>query len=361
MPDILTPIRIGPYDLPNRLVMAPMTRSRAGNGNAPGAINALYYRQRAGAGLIVTEGSQISPQGLGYPGTPGIHSPEQVEGWKHVTSAVHAAGGRIFLQLWHVGRISHSLLQPDGALPVAPSAVRPEGQAWTPDGLTQFETPRALELGEIAQIVEQYGAAAANAKAAGFDGVEIHGANGYLIDQFLRDKTNRRTDAYGGSVANRARFVIEVAEALIAHWGADRVGVRLSPLNPFNDIADSNPAETFGYAARELSHLGLAFLDVVEDQPAEGPAVNAVFFRPIWRQVLIANRGYDLARANALLASGGADAIAFGVLFLSNPDLPERFRRGSSLNARNRATFYGGGEAGYTDYPLLNPELAATR
>jgi N-ethylmaleimide reductase len=359
MTDILTPIRVGPYDLPNRLVMSPMTRSRAGKGNVPGAINASYYAQRANAGLIISEATQISPQGVGYPNTPGIHSPEQVEGWKQVTSAVHAAGGHIFLQLWHVGRISHPSLQPDGALPVAPSAIRPEGQAWTPEGLRPFVTPRALELREIAQIVEQYGAAAANAKAAGFDGVETHGANGYLIDQFLRDKTNRRTDEYGGSIPNRARFLIEVAEALVSVWGAERVGVRLSPLNPFNDIADSTPAETFGYAVDQLSHLHLAFLDLVEDTPAEGPALNAQYFRPSWRRVLIANRGYDLARANALLANGGADAVAFGVPFLANPDLPERFRRGAPLNKPDPSTFYGGGEAGYTDYPSLKPELSA--
>jgi N-ethylmaleimide reductase len=359
MANILTPIRIGPYDLPNRLIMSPLTRNRAGKGNVPAAINAAYYAQRSSAGLIVSEATQISPQGVGYPNTPGIHSLEQVEGWKRVTSAVHGAGGHIFLQLWHVGRISHPALQPDGALPVAPSAVRPEGQAWTPEGIKPLVTPRALGLSEIAQIVEQYVAAAANAKAAGFDGVEIHGANGYLIDQFLRDKTNRRTDGYGGSIPNRARFLIEVAEAVVPVWGAERVGVRLSPLNPFNDIADSTPAETFTYAIDQLSRLHLVFLDLVEDKPAEGPALNAGYFRRSWQQVLIANRGYDLARANELLASGAADAVAFGVPFLANPDLPERFRRGASLNEPDRSTFYGGGEAGYTDYPFLNPELAA--
>jgi N-ethylmaleimide reductase len=222
-----------------------------------------------------------------------------------------------------------------------------------------FVTPRALDLSEIAQIVDQYGAAAANAKAAGFDGVEIHGANGYLIDQFLRDKSNRRTDAYGGSVANRARFLIEIAESLVAIWGEERVGVRLSPLNPFNDMADSAPAETFGYAIEQLNRLRLAFLDLVEGQAVEGPVLNAQHFRKSWKQVLIANRGYDQALANALLASGGADAVAFGVAFLANPDLPERFRRGASLNDPDRSTFYGGGETGYTDYPFLNPRLAA--
>lgn len=360
MINILTPIRIGPYDLPNRLVMSPMTRCRAAKGNVPTAVNATYYAQRASAGLIVTEATQISPQGVGYPGTPGIHSPEQIEGWKLVTGAVHAAGGRIFLQLWHVGRISHPALQPDGALPVAPSEVRPEGQAWTPEGMKPFATPRALELKEIAEIIEQYRTAAVNARTAGFDGVEIHAANGYLIDQFLRDKTNRRTDAYGGSIPNRARFLIEVSEALVSEWGAERVGVRLSPLNPFNDIADSRPAETFGYVINQLNRLRLAFLDLVEDKRADGPALDTPYFRSCWQQALIANRGYDQRRANELLASGGADAVAFGVLFLANPDLPERFRQRSLLNEPDRSTFYGGGEAGYTDYPFLNSELAAS-
>jgi N-ethylmaleimide reductase len=355
MVNILTPVRIGPYDLPNRVVMSPMTRNRAAEGNVPTAINAAYYAQRASAGLIITEATQVSPRGLGYPNTPGIHSNAQIEGWKHVTEAVHAKGGRIFLQLWHVGRISHPSLQPDGELPVAPSAIRPEGQAWTTEGMKPYVTPRALELGEIAEIVEQYRAGAANAQAAGFDGVEIHAANGYLLDQFLRDKTNQRCDAYGGSVPNRARLLIEIAEALIGVWGPERIGVRLSPLNPFNDIADSTPAETFGYAIDQLNRLRLALLDVVED----GAALDARHFRPSWNQVLIANRGYDQERANALLADGGADAVSFGVPFLANPDLPERFRRGAPLNQQNRSTFYGGAEAGYTDYPFLSLELVA--
>lgn len=358
MVDILTPIRIGPYDLPNRVLMSPMTRNRAGEGNVPGALNATYYAQRATAGLIITEATQISPQGMGYPNTPGIHSPAQVEGWKQVTSAVHAAGGRIFLQLTHVGRISHPRLQPDGDLPVAPSAVRPEGQVWTPGGPKSYVTPRALELSEIAKIIQEFEVAAANAKAAGFDGVEIQGGNGYLMDQFLRDKTNRRTDAYGGSIPNRARFLIEVAESLVSVWGAERVGVRLSPLNTFNDIADTAPAETFGYAIDQLDRLRLAYLDLVEGRSEEHLSLNAGHFRPAWNQVLIANRGYDQVRANALMASLAADAAAFGALFLANPDLPERFRTGASLNQPNRATFYGGGDAGYTDYPFLGTELA---
>ena len=361
MVDILTPVRIGPYELPNRLVMSPMTRNRAGLGNAPTAINATYYAQRAGAGLIITEATQVSPQGVGYPNTPGIHSAEQVEGWKQVTHAVHSAGGRIFLQLWHVGRISHPSLQPGGALPVAPSAIRPEGQALTTEGLKPFATPRALELAEIAGIVDQYRAGAVNARTAGFDGVEIHAANGYLLDQFLRDKTNHRRDGYGGSIPNRARLLLEVAEALLDVWGPQRIGVRLSPLNSFNDIADSTPAETFGYAIDQLNRLHLAFLDLVEDKLAGSAPLDARYFRGSWSQALIANRGYDLERANALLAEGGADAVAFGVPFLANPDLPERFRRGAALNPPNRSTFYGGGQDGYTDYPFLDSELVAAR
>lgn len=360
MVDILKPIRIGPYELPNRVIMAPMTRSRAGEGNVPTELTATYYAQRAGAGLIISEATQISLQGVGYPNTPGIHSAAQVEAWKQVTTAVHGQGGRIVLQLWHVGRISHPALQPEGALPVAPSAIRPEGQAWTRQGMLPCVAPRALELSEIAGVIEDYGRAGANAKVAGFDGVEIHAANGYLIDQFLRDKTNCRTDAYGGSIPNRARFLLEVAEALIGVWGPERVGVRLSPLNPFNDIADSTPAGTFGYVINQLNALRLAFLDVVEDE-VNGLRLDARYFRPSWNQVLVANRGYTLERANALLASGGADAVAFGVPFIANPDLPERFRRNAPLSEADRSSFYGGAAAGYIDYPALDRELAATQ
>jgi len=336
-----------------------MTRNRAGPGNAPTALNADYYAQRAGAGLIVAEASQISPQGIGYPGTPGIHSSAQIAGWKAVTEAVHAAGGRIFLQLWHVGRISHSALQPDGALPVAPSAIAPAGQAWTLDGMKPYETPRALETNEIADIVAQYGAAAVNAKAAGFDGVEVHAAHGYLVDQFLRDKTNRRTDHYGGSALNRARFLLEVMEAVSGVWGGERTGVHLSPANlAFNDISDSDPAATFTTAVQELDRLGLVYLHLVEPGPADpagpGPRLDAAFFRPLWRSALIANKAYDLARANAVLASGAADLVSFATLFIANPDLPERLRRGGPFATAERKTFYGGAAKGYTDYPPLN-------
>ena len=355
--DILSPFKLGPLDLPNRVVMAPMTRNRAGPGGVPGATNAAYYAQRTSAGLIVSEATQVSPQGVGYPGTPGIHSEAQVAGWKLVTDAVHAAGGRIFLQLWHVGRISHPSLQPGGALPVAPSAIAPAGQAMTRDGMKPFVTPRALDTAEIAGIVEDYRRGARNAKAAGFDGVELHGANGYLVDQFLRDGANRRTDRYGGSAANRARFLIEAMEAIVGEWGAERASVRLSPTNPFNDVADSNPAATFATAVGELNRLGLAYLHIVEpattDPVGDGEMPDLRFFRKIWRGPLVGNKGYDLARANAAIRDGIADLISFAVLFLANPDLPERFRRGGPFNVPERKTFYGGTAGGYTDYPPL--------
>jgi len=356
-PDLFSPFQLGPLSLPNRTVMAPMTRNRAGPGNVPGPLNATYYAQRASAGLIVSEATQVSPQGLGYPGTPGIHSAEQVAGWRLVTDAVHRAGGRIFLQLWHVGRISHPSLQPGGALPVAPSAIAPSGQAWTLDGMKPYVTPHALEAGEIAEIVEDFRRGARNARQAAFDGVELHGANGYLVDQFLRDGANRRSDGYGGSAQNRTRFLVEVTEAIVGEWGGARVGVRLSPTNPFNDMADSNPAATFAAAAGALERFGLAYLHIVE--PAAGDPVTAgevpdlKFFRKIWRGALIGNKGYDLARANAVIRGGTADLVSFATLFLANPDLPERFRRGGPFNPPERKTFYGGSAAGYTDYPPL--------
>jgi N-ethylmaleimide reductase len=354
---LLSPITLGPLALPNRIVMAPMTRNRAGPGNVPGPLNAGYYAQRAGAGLIVSEATQVSPHGLGYPGTPGIHSAEQVEGWTLVTDAVHRAGGRIFLQLWHVGRISHPSLQPGGALPVAPSALAPAGQAWTLDGMKPYVTPHALEEGEIAGIVEDFRRGAENARQAGFDGVELHGANGYLIDQFLRDGTNKRSDAYGGSAQNRARFLTEVTEAIVGEWEPARVGVRLSPTNPYNDIADSNPAATFATTTAALARFGLAYLHIVEpaagDPVAAGEMPDLKFFRKLWRGVLIGNKGYDFTRADAAIRDGTADLISFATLYLANPDLPERFRRGGPFNAPDRKTFYGGAAAGYTDYPAL--------
>ena len=355
--DVFAPYQLGPLHLPNRLVMAPMTRNRAGAGEVPGPLNATYYAQRASAGLIITEGTQVSQQGQGYPGTPGIFNPAQVAGWTLVTQGVHAAGGRIFAQLWHVGRISHPSLQPGGGAPVAPSAIQPAGQITTAQGLQPFVTPHALTTAEVAGVVEDFRRAAANAKEAGFDGVELHGANGYLVDQFLKDKTNRRTDRYGGSALNRARFLLEVSEALAGEMGAERVGVRLAPTNPFNDIADSNPAATFATAVGELNRLNLGYLHIVEplasDPVATGERPDIRFFRRLWRGTLIGNKGYDLARADAALREGLVDLVAFATLFLANPDLPERFRRGAALNPPDRATFYGGGAKGYTNYPAL--------
>ncbi len=355
--DLFTPLQVGPYRLPNRVLMAPMTRSRAGAGNVPTELMAAYYGQRASAGLIISEASQVCPEGQGYPATPGIHSPEQVAGWRGVTEAVHAQGGRIFLQLWHVGRISHPCFQPGGAAPVAPSAVQPAGEVYTYEGLKPYVTPRALEPREIPGLIEQYRRGAANALAAGFDGVEIHGANGYLLDQFLRDGTNRRSDAYGGPIENRARLLLEVTEAVYGVWGAERVGVRLSPLQPFNDMRDSDPRATFEYVTAALGRFGLAYLHVTEmgaEQPgAAGPPFDLQAFRRLWRGVYVTNAGYDKARANAALAAGAADLIAFGVPYIANPDLPERFARDAPLNTADPATFYGGGPEGYTDYPAL--------
>jgi len=354
---LFTPVRVGRLTLKNRVVMAPMTRNRAGEGNVPTPLMAKYYAQRASGGLLVTEASQISPQGVGYPSTPGIHTPEQVQGWRRVTDAVHERGGVIFLQLWHVGRISHPSMQPGGALPVAPSAIAPRGMAMTYSGPQPFVTPRALETDEIGEIVAQFGAAASRAMEAGFDGVELHGANGYLIDQFIRDGSNQRTDRYGGSIENRARFALEVTRAAIEACGADRVGIRLSPGGAFNDMRDSTPRETFGHLIGELDKLGLAYLHINEAGEADlrhgGVALGAADFREKFRGPIIACGDYNLERAEAALASGTADLIAFGRLYLANPDLPERLRRGGPFNEPDTTTFYGGTEKGYTDYPTL--------
>lgn len=354
---LFSPIQLGPHALKNRMAMAPMTRNRAGAGNVPQEISIEYYRQRAGAGLIISEGTQVAAEAVGYPGTPGIHSPEQVAGWRKITDAVHAAGGRIFLQLWHCGRVSHRSLLPGGMLPVAPSAIRPAGEAITFEGMKPFETPHALTLEEIPGIIEMYRQGARNALTAGFDGVEIHAANGYLIDQFLRDGSNQRTDAYGGPIANRARLLLEVTEAVCKVLGADRVGIRLSPLQPFNDMRDTNPEATFSYAVEALNRLSLAYLHITEmgrDKPgAAGPAFDLSKLRGLWKGIYMTNHGYDLARANAALAEGRADMVAFGVAFLANPDLPQRFARDAALNAPDPETFYSGGEHGYIDYPFL--------
>ncbi|WP_208116428.1 alkene reductase [Paraburkholderia sp. BL10I2N1] len=348
---LLSPVQVGAYKLRNRMVMAPLTRSRAGTGDAPTPLIAQYYQQRASAGLIITEASQISPQGKGYPRTPGIHSAAQIAGWRQVTDAVHAEGGRIFLQIWHVGRLSHPSVQPNEALPVAPSALRAEGEIFTAEGLMSLVTPRALELEEIAGVVADFRKAAENAKLAGFDGVEIHAANGYLIDQFLRDGTNVRTDAYGGSIQNCARFLKEVVEAVVPVFGADRVGVRLSPIFNGFSMSDSDPAATFGYAAELLGQYGLAYLHVM--QLGEGE-FDFKALRQRFNGTYIANGGYDAARAESAIDAGDTDLVSFGTLFLANPDLVNRFRAGSPLNEADRTTFYQGEERGFTDYPAIN-------
>ena len=352
---LFTPIKVGNLTLPNRVVMAPMTRSRAvGNVINPSA--ATYYGQRSSAGLIVTEASQICAQGIGYPDTPGIHTEAQVSAWKKITAEVHSRGGRIFLQLWHVGRISHPLFQPNGDLPVSASAVAPKGSSYTHEGMKEFVTPRALEIAEIKKIVEQYAQGARNAKHAGFDGVEIHGANGYLIDQFLRDGTNKRTDAYGGSIANRLRFALEVVDAVRAEW--DQTALRISPSGAFNDMYDSDPLATFGALARELDQRKLAYLHLVEPGEADIAAgqkpVRAADLRPLFHGPLMVNAGYTAARAEQVLAAGNADLVSFGQSFLANPDLPRRLRDELTLNPANPKTFYGGTEAGYTDYPFVD-------
>ena len=359
MPDLFSPLTAGPFDFPHRVAMAPMTRNRAGPGNVPGALNALYYRQRSDAALIVTEATQICPEGVGYPGTPGIHSGEQVDGWLEVTDAVHEAGGTIFLQLWHVGRISHPDLQPGGERPVAPSAVRPAGEAMTLAGTKPFETPRALDGDELPGVVAQYREAARNAEEAGFDGVEIHGANGYLLDQFTRDGTNRRDDDYGGSIENRCRLPLEVADAVAGVWGPDRVGYRISPFQTFNDMTDSDPEATFCWFAGELAARDLLYLHVVETGAPDGEGAlsrHPLFgrLRRIWPNTLIVNGGYDRRRADAAISGGLADMVAFASAFIANPDLPERLLAGAALAEADRATFYGGGAEGYTDYPFLD-------
>ena len=356
---LLSPIQMGPYELPNRIVMAPLTRNRAGKGNVPHELNATYYQQRSTAGLIITEASQISPQAVGYPSTPGIHSTDQVEGWKLVTDAVHEEGGRIFLQMWHVGRISHPSLQPDGGLPVAPSAIAPStGQAMTYAGMQDFVTPRALELDEIPGIVRDYRHAAQNALAAGFDGVEIHSANGYLLDQFLRDGTNRRTDRYGGSLANRVRLLQEVTQAVVDEWGGDRVGVRLSPGGTFNDMSDSDSMATFDYAAASLNTFNLAYLHIREADETDlrhgGTFLPASRYRDIFNGLVMTNGGYDRQTGNEAIASGAIDLVAYGKSFIANPDLPKRFKLNAGLNIPDTSSFYGGGVEGYTDYPALD-------
>ena len=353
---------LGPSQLKNRMVMAPMTRNRAGRGNSPQPVNALYYAQRAGAGLIITEASQVSPQGLGYPDMPGIYSPEQIAGWRMVTDLVHSRGGLIFLQLFHCGRISHPSLQPEGGIPVAPSAIKPEGEAMTYEGPQPFVTPRALETEEISEIINQFRQGAENALAANFDGVEIHGANGYLVDQFLRDGTNQRADQFGGSIENRARFLFEVSKEVVNVMGQGRVGVHISPGNPFNDIYDSDSEGLFYHIAEGLNRFPLAYLHVVEMDLANPTDFNGDLnpitkkVRNIYKGTYMTNGGYDRDGAERVLETGDADLVSFGRPYLANPDLPERFRKNAPLNEPDESSFYGGDETGYTDYPFLDPE-----
>jgi len=360
--DLFQLVSFGPYRLANRIVMAPLTRSRAGADGVPSSLMAEYYAQRASAGLIIAEGTNILPQGRGYAFTPGLYTAAQVEGWRRVTQAVHARGGRIFPQLWHVGRVSHPSLQPGGVLPVAPSAIRPNGTSYTEAGFQPCVTPRALESGEIPGIIQQYRDAARNALAAGFDGVEIHAANGYLIEQFLRDSTNKRTDAYGGSRENRARFLLEVIEAVTGVCGGERVGIRLSPLSTVNDIGpDSDPEATYGYVVERLNDFGLVYIHIIEGLtrgPREVPGgFDLQNLRRSFKGLYIANNGYDLALALEARRRNLADLVAFGRLYIANPDLVERLRVGARLNVPDQATFFGGGREGYIDYPTLTPAM----
>ena len=365
---LFQPLQVGRLHLRHRIIMAPLTRSRARQpGNVPTSMNACYYAQRASAALIISEATQVSMQGQGYAWTPGIHSREQVEGWRLVTDAVHQAGGLIFLQLWHVGRISHPALQPDGMLPVAPSAIKPSGQAFIENEkgegeLVPFVKPRALVIEEMPYLVRQYVRGAKNALSAGFDGVEVHSANGYLLDQFLNSRTNRRTDEFGGPVENRARLLLEVVEAVSEVWGSDRVGVRLSPLGTFNDVSDDDPEKTFGWIAEKLNDYRLAYLHLVNPGLAaieKGMEPDSLAKRMInvmrerYRGTLILCGGFDRDTAEAWLEQGKADAIALGRKFIANPDLPERFRLRAPLNPDDPTTYYGGGPKGYIDYPTL--------
>lgn len=356
--DLFSPFKLGPLELPNRMVMSALTRCRAVEGNVPNPLAVTYYTQRASAGLILTEATQVTPMGQGYPNTPGIHSPEQVEGWKKVTEAVHKAGGRIFLQLWHVGRVS----LPDfhgGELPVSASALPVEGKLHNPQFQEkQISVPRALETSEIPQVVGQFKVGAENAKAAGFDGVEIHGANGYLLEQFLKDGANHRTDKYGGSLENRMRFPLEVVDAVVGVWGPEKVGYRISPHFDHYSMSDSNPVATYSAFIPELSKRKLVYLDVVEGvsgprKPKPGTTLVTPIARKLFKQALMVNGGYDFQSGREAIEKGAADLVCYGTLFLANPDLPERFKKNAPLNAPDPTTFYGGGEKGYTDYPAL--------
>jgi N-ethylmaleimide reductase len=361
---LFEPYKLGPITLSNRSVMAPLTRNRAVAGFVPNPLAVEYYAQRASAGLLVTEASQVSQQGQGYQDTPGIYSKEQVAGWRKVTDEVHKRGGRIFIQLWHVGRISHTDLQAGHVAPVAPSAIPAKTKTFVGGKFVDVSAPRALELSEIPGIVDSFRKAAANAIEAGFDGVEIHGANGYLLDQFAKDGTNKRTDAYGGSIENRARLMLEVAEAVAKEIGAERTGIRISPVTPANDVSDSNPQPLFDHIVERLNALKLVYIHVIEGATG-GPRDIAPFdykaLRSRFKGAYIANNGYTFDLAEKVLAANEADLIAFGKLFIANPDLVERLKKGAPLNEPDKATFYGGGAKGYTDYPVLDQALDAAQ
>ena len=353
MTTFITPLKVGDLHLPNRIILAPLTRCRSDEGRVPNALMAEYYAQRASAGLIISEATAVCPQGVGYPDTPGIWSEEQVQGWRTVTRAVHAAGGRIFLQLWHVGRISHPFFL-DGALPVAPSAIAPLGHVSLLRPKQEFVVPRALDITEIPAIVEAYRKGAENAKEAGFDGVEVHGANGYLLDQFLQDSSNHRNDGYGGSIENRARLLLEVTDAVISVWGAGRVGMHLAPRGDSHSMGDSNPLATFGYVAEQLAKRHIAFIFTRESLGSDRISVE---LKKRFGGVLIANEGFNRQTAHDVIAAGEADAVAFGREFIANPDLPQRLQSNAPLNPYFPETFYGYGQpdkkVGYTDYPKL--------
>ncbi len=359
MEKLFNKYKIGDLELNNRLIMSPMTRSRAKADGVPGDLAELYYTQRASAGLIISEGSQISQQGIGYINTPGIYTKEQIAEWNKITDSVHNADGKIFIQLWHVGRVSHSSFH-NGALPVAPSAVAAKGKTYTYEGMKEFDTPKALEISEIKAVVQDFKNAAINAKSAGFDGIDLHGAFGYLIDQFLESGSNLRNDSYGGSAENRARFAIEVVEEVLKVWDSTRVGIKLSPSNVFNSMFDSNPKETFSYLIEKLNDYNLAYIHLMEPQmPSSKLPENYInnvveYFRPIYKGNIIANSGFTREKAINAIEEGLADLISFGSLFIANPDLPKRLLLNAELNKPDSKTYYGGDEKGYTDYPFLD-------
>lgn len=358
MSKLFAPLKLGNMTLPNRIIMAPLTRCRANNpGRVPNDLMVEYYAQRASAGLILTEATIVDPMGAGYADTPGIYDEAQVEGWQRVVEAVHAKGGRIFLQIWHVGRVSDPIFL-NGALPVAPSAIKPKGHVSLVRPMKDYETPRALMLDEISGIIAAYKRGAENAKNAGFDGVEIHGANGYLLDQFLQDSTNKRQDTYGGSIENRARLMLEVTDAVLSIWDKGQVGVHLAPRMDAHDMGDSTPLETFSYVARELGKRGLAFICTREHQADD--SISGIL-KQEFGGLLIANEGFTQESAEACLQAGKADAVAFGKLFIANPDLPARFATGAPLNEPQSETFYGGGATGYTDYPFMDVKGASSK